>query len=86
MVAAGEALSGFDIDDILANTDNLLGEMRKVSDLVKLQQKNYADLAIKLAISNQNLEMERRKIRVLSGSFEIAAYLLFYCFLYIFLH
>lgn len=67
MIMAGDALSSGDRESILHDTDKILGEMKKLADLVKLQQRNYADLAVKMGFLQHSVYVERMKQRVSAG-------------------
>lgn len=68
MVLAGDAMSQDNMESVLHNTENLLGEMRKMADFIKLQQRNHCDLALKHGILNHNYTVSKQRLAVCSGS------------------
>lgn len=65
--AAGEALSGSEIQETLDATDSVVGTLNNLFQLVKIQQMNYCDLGVRFGLARGTIKMLNQAIAVSSG-------------------
>lgn len=67
MGVAAKALDFGTIDQVVEQTEKVFEPMRKLGELVKLQQRNFADLQVKFALLQQNYEILKRQTKLATG-------------------